>query len=567
MNNLKPRPKFTIIGVRGLVLIYLLLILLTILFSQTFMSELLHSGEIPEIAILGAFFVIPAALFVLFITSGIGIIRTILAREPGSRFQMRLFGCFFIVVALSATPVILISSLSVSELLRFWRTIDVDKAMVEAQRFAMETYSLKLEKLQRTAEENIYNEEVLGIQEFRLVNNVWVHSGYTGMENQMLDAMPYRQRGFAPREIPRDIDVIRYTVFPEPDYARVFTMDLGNGFDYAAYIIENEKNRFNIIDSIRFNIGRLLFFYYGVFFLPTLLMSMIIGLSLSHKVAWPIEELTEATKRVAEGDFSIRISPRKGDELALLIRSFNVMVTYLEKSRTALLDTEKVAVWQELAQRLAHELKNPLTPIRLSAERVLRRWRNEPERTGEILENSMLAIIQEVEGLNTLLGDFRTMSKPTNNIDALTCIYESVEGVVNSYSVSHSKIKFNIEHVSRDISLRIEKHRLSQILTNLIINAIDAMNGQGTIIIRSDLVKKGEEGYCRLSIQDSGAGISKEDAAKIFHPYYTTKESGTGLGLPIIERIVKDHGGIIWFDTAENAGTTFYIDLPLEKDK
>jgi signal transduction histidine kinase len=118
--------------------------------------------------------------------------------------------------------------------------------------------------------------------------------------------------------------------------------------------------------------------------------------------------------------------------------------------------------------------------------------------------------------------------------------------------------------VGKDVSVKIDRHRIAQVLTNLIINAIDAMNGAGLLEIRTDLVKKRESRYCRLSIRDTGKGISKEEGALIFTPYFTTKESGTGLGLPIVERIVNDHGGAIWFNSAEGMGTTFFVDLPLE---
>jgi nitrogen fixation/metabolism regulation signal transduction histidine kinase len=296
-------------------------------------------------------------------------------------------------------------------------------------------------------------------------------------------------------------------------------------------------------------------------------MTLVIALSFTRQVASPIEELTEATKRVSDGDFTIRILPRRGDELASLVQSFNAMVGDLEKSRTALLKTEKINLWQDMAQRLAHEIKNPLTPILLSAERVLRRWRNEPEKVSEIVESSMLAIIQEVEGLSTLLGDFRTLAKPMEPSASIVELKELVEGFIQPYGSSHPQIRFDVSSLGAGVLLKIDNHRIFQIFSNLIINSIDAMNGSGLIEIRSDLVKKQESSYCRLSIRDTGKGISKEDAQFVFTPYFTTKESGTGLGLPIIERIVNDHGGTIWFDSGEGVGTTFYIDLPLEFQK
>jgi nitrogen fixation/metabolism regulation signal transduction histidine kinase len=574
MKNLKTRPKFSIISVRLLLLIYLLLSVLTVLFSRIFILDLLENGEVPDPLSLALFFIIPAAMLVILIYSGLGIVRNYLAHDPGSRFQIRLLAYFFIIVILAATPVTLITGLSVSELLRFWRTIDVDTAMTAAQRFAMESYSQKLEKLEVTVgsfspspiNANDLPREIKGIQDFRPEYGSWLESLFVGDESMKLPVPPIRQNGFAPRELPRDIDVIRYVTIPEPGLIRVYTLDLGENFDSALRIIENESARFEIINSLRFNITRLLIFYFGVFFLPALLMTLIIALSFTRKVAYPIEELTEATKSVAEGDLSIRILPRRGDELALLIQSFNAMVKDLEKSRAALLNAEKINIWQDMAQRLAHEIKNPLTPIRLSAERVLRRWQNEPEKIDEILENSMLAIIQETESLSTLLSDFRTLSKPTmESTDSHTALYDLVEEIVRSYKSSHPEIRFDIDYLGK-ISLKIDKSRLHQILANLIINSIDAMDGAGLIEIRSDLAKKEGEIFCRMSIRDTGKGISKQDAPFVFSPYFTTKKTGTGLGLPIIERIIHDHRGTIWFNSDEGSGTTFYMDLPMEKE-
>jgi signal transduction histidine kinase len=110
----------------------------------------------------------------------------------------------------------------------------------------------------------------------------------------------------------------------------------------------------------------------------------------------------------------------------------------------------------------------------------------------------------------------------------------------------------------------MDQRHINQVLTNLIINGIDAMDGAGQIEIRTDLVKKRESRYCRLSIRDSGKGISRENRDKVFTPYFTTKDAGTGLGLPIVERIVNDLGCTVWFNSAEGAGTTFFIDFPLD---
>jgi nitrogen fixation/metabolism regulation signal transduction histidine kinase len=574
MKALKTRPKFSIINVRALVFIYIFLTVLIIFFSVSFLRELLKDGEIPGPLSLAAFFTIPTVLLVFLVFSGLGIARDLLGRRAGSRFQARLMACFIVVVALAAAPVMVVTSLAVNELVRFWKTIDVDGALKTAQAFATETYSFRLEKLESLIRDErlgladgdfsgrVLPEGVAGLQDFEMREDLWTETAFVGDRERRLETPPALSRGFAPRELPRDRDTIRYIALSAPGRLRIISGDLGQGFDVSLKTIEDEKDRFDIIDSIRFNIKRLLVFYYIVFVLPVLLMTLIITISFTRGMAWPITELTEATRRVAEGDFSIRILPRRKDELGVLIKSFNAMVQDLEDSRSALVKAEKISLWQTMAQQLAHEIKNPLTPIRLSAERVLRRWRKEPEKIGEILEGSMKSIIQEVEGLSTLLNEFRTLSKPMEPSGSLTGIRELTEETVGPYRSSYPDVRFDTEHTG-EMLLKIDRNRLSQILTNLIINGIDAMDGSGLVEIRTDLVKKGESRYCRLSVRDTGKGIPEQEGRFVFTPYYTTKESGTGLGLPIVERIVNAHGGTIWFNSAEGAGATFFVDLPI----
>jgi nitrogen fixation/metabolism regulation signal transduction histidine kinase len=576
-----------VINVRGLVLIYALLCALTVVFSRTFFSATLQDGQIPGTLNRIVFFTIPAVLLVFLAVSVANLLRDVAARRIGSKFKIRLLSYFVIIVAFAAAPSAIVTTLAVKELTDFWRGINVVSAATAAHDFAMDAYSLRMEKLERLVRETDFSpwmrggngqssapdrplpEGVLAVQDFRQgAGGVWESAAFAGDQARRLSGPPLPQPGPVGREMPRDEGIVRYALypreFPREQVIRIVSYSLGEGFDQAYGAIENEIAYFEIIDSIRSNMRPLLLFYYGVFFFPTLLMTAIIAISFTRRVTQPLVELTEATRRVAEGDFSIQILARRGDELGVLIRSFNSMVQDLEKSRAALVKSEKISIWQNIAQQLAHEIKNPLTPIKLSAERVLRRWRNDPERIGEILESSMLAILREVEGLSILLNEFRTLSRPMEPSQAWTNFREAAEETISPYGSSHPGIRFDIDHVEAGVSVRIDKHRLAQVLTNLIVNAIDAMNGSGLIQIRTDLVQKRESRYCRVSFRDTGKGISDQNASLIFTPYFTTKESGTGLGLPIVERIVNDHGGAIWFNSAEGAGTTFFIDLPID---
>ncbi|MDR2738683.1 MAG: HAMP domain-containing protein [Treponema sp.] len=572
----RTRPKYSIISVRGLILLYVLLCILTVLFSHSFFIATLQEGNPPGVLNRIVFFTVPVVLLVFMAFSIIRLLRDMILRRMGSKFQSRLMAYFVITAVLAAVPVTIITIQSVYELVRFWRSIEINTTLQYAQNLAMENYTMNLDRFEKLSLEIEGLDEpfplelpeaLRAIQDFRQNDDgTWTSLSFRG-EGPELSAPPVDQQGFVSRELPRDIDTVRYIQIPQRGVYRILSYNLGEGFDAAIAAMENDRARFDVIDSLELNVKPLVVYYYGIFLFPTLLMTIIITMSFSRRITQPIVELAEATTRVTEGDFSIQIISRPGDELGQLISSFNAMVQNLEKSRNALLKAEKISVWQSMAQQLAHEIKNPLTPIKLSAERVLRRWRNEPARVGEILENSMLAIIQEVESLSTMLTEFRTLSRPTELSQSWTMVRDLIEESIGLYRGGYPDVQFDIGHVDAAISVKMEKRYLSQILTNLIINGIDAMNGVGRIEIRTDLVKKRESSYCRLSIKDTGKGITAEESAEIFTPYFTTKESGTGLGLPIVERIVNDHGGTIWFNSAIGVGTIFFIDLPIDENQ
>jgi nitrogen fixation/metabolism regulation signal transduction histidine kinase len=516
----------------------------------------------------------------------------LLLHQQGSRFKTRILTYFIITAILATAPSIIITVQFFYQFSRIWGNMRPEQALQYGQDFALDYYHVRIEHLDEIArnekidmvlypdsngfleEENnlqIIEEGLLSVQDFLLSGTEknegahWISLAFTGDEVFLLERPPRTEEGYVPREIPRDTDVIRYVFYPKESVLRLVSYSLGEGFDEKIDTISTEKQHFETLTFVQNNINTLLVFFYSVFFLPTLLMTLIIAISLSRLVTQPFIELADATNKLADGDYSIQILRTPKDELGFLINSFNAMVRDLEKSQATILKTEKQSIWQSMAQQLAHEIKNPLTPIRLSAERVLRRWKNEPEHIDEIIESSMLAIIQEVESLSELLNEFRTLSKPIEPSFSWINVKEQIEEIISPYKMSHPHIDFRLDHIDLEIAIKIDKKHFFQILTNLIINAIDAMENNGIIDIRTDLVKKRDSRYCRLSIKDFGKGIPLDKQEQLFTPYFTTKDSGTGLGLPIVERIVSDHGGSIWFNSAPGAGTTFFIDLPMDE--
>lgn len=564
---------FSVIKVRTLILIYSLLCFLTFIFSRNFFTETLY-GNVPERLHIIVFFTTPIVLLIVLGILVFQVIRDLVKRRSGSKLNIRLLAYFAVIVIFSITPITLMTGTALNQAVIFWHHADASTGNRAANSFIADNYSLHLERF-----ENIIRNfnfaappplprNIASVQVFVLPaadqHGNWTEISFSGDETFHVLSPPSFETGFPIRELPRDFGTIRYVQRTAYNIIHVISYNLGEDFDRGKTALENQIDHFERINQLRTNLQPLLIYYYVVFLLPMLLMTAIIAISLTRRVTNPIVELTDAIQRVAAGNFSIQILTRRDDELGILIRSFNSMVQDLEKSREALVRNEKISIWQNMAQQLAHEIKNPLTPIKLSAERILRRWRNDPENIGSIIEGSMMAIIQETESLSTLLNEFRTLSKPMEPSNKTTILGEPVEEIVNAYTNSFPHVKFDIDYLERDINIKIDKNRLVQILTNLVVNAIDAMDGKGLIELRTNLVKKHDTCYCRISVKDCGKGINVKENRIVFTPYYTTKSSGTGLGLPIVERIVNDHGGAIWFDSAEGVGTTFYIDLPVE---
>ncbi|MBN1242471.1 MAG: HAMP domain-containing protein [Spirochaetales bacterium] len=314
-------------------------------------------------------------------------------------------------------------------------------------------------------------------------------------------------------------------------------------------------------DSFPFELA----WFMAAFVLPGALLALLVGVSAADSMTGPLEALDEAMRRAGEGDLTPRLMTKPGDEIASLLAAFNRMLVAVARSRDETAASGKASAWREIARSLAHELKNPLTPIKLSAERVLRRWRNEPSSIGEILENSMMAVIKEVESMNALLAEFRDFARLPVPEPAWIDLASLVEEAVSPYRASYPGVSFDASAVPRDLVLPVDRSQLRRAISNLVQNSVDAMDGRGEISFRADLVKAADNRYCRLRVRDSGRGVSAAIRDRIFEPYVSDKPEGTGLGLAIVDRILRDHGGRISLESAEGAGAVFTIDLPMDR--
>ena len=292
----------------------------------------------------------------------------------------------------------------------------------------------------------------------------------------------------------------------------------------------------------------------GIVVLMVILVG-IIFLLLFMMITRPLARLLTATEKLKKGNFEIRLKESQYSPLNSLIVSFNGMVNELNENREKLIEAEKQTIWKEMARAMAHEIKNPLTPIRLAAQRLEAKYYEGSDDISAILEKSMGIINEEVDNLQSLVNAFSGFAKmPEANFENYN-LNQQLTDISHQYS-DDAQIDLEMDEELKFI--RADMMQMKQVLVNLIQNAIQACPGEPHIALKTQVKDK----TCMISIQDHGNGIPDEDLSKIFEPYFTTKKKGTGLGLAIVQRIIRQHGGDIEAQSEPGKGSIFIISLP-----
>jgi two-component system nitrogen regulation sensor histidine kinase NtrY len=283
------------------------------------------------------------------------------------------------------------------------------------------------------------------------------------------------------------------------------------------------------------------------------LLSVIIGNLAIERLIKPLKVITERLKMTDLKEVNEPINYTSKDEIGILINEYNTMIKKLEESKIALAESQKESAWQEIARQVAHEIKNPLTPMRLKIQQMMRQKSSDDPEYKSL--NSLIGQIDTLSSIADSFSAFAKMPAPRNERFNLTELIESVaevhirEGVVID-TVSMSEAVF----VHADMKI------FAGILNNIIINAIQATS-EKTPNIKVSLEKKSKK--VLISVEDNGQGIAEENKEKIFTPYFSTKLSGSGIGLAVAKKGIENAGGNIWFETKLEEGTTFFVSLPI----
>ncbi|HWY47536.1 MAG TPA: ATP-binding protein [Bryobacteraceae bacterium] len=297
---------------------------------------------------------------------------------------------------------------------------------------------------------------------------------------------------------------------------------------------------------------------------------VLLGLGFSFwaasRVTQPLLALASNVRDVASGNWDARARIDSTDEVGQLAQDFNRMTEQLVEQRDRMIQAERVAAWRELARRLAHELKNPLFPLQITIENLQRARQTSPQQFDEVFRESTTTLLAELDNLKTIVGrfsDFARMPAPHPEPVDLNHVVQEVaqlfdpqmQAVDRPRIVKILQLDDNLPLVSAD------PEQIRRALRNLVLNALDAMPNGGTLTLRTQRLDGPVDRKVALEVSDTGAGLTPEECARLFTPYYTTKQHGTGLGLAIVQSVVSDHKGTITVRSEPGKGATFRIEL------
>ena len=301
--------------------------------------------------------------------------------------------------------------------------------------------------------------------------------------------------------------------------------------------------------------------------LATLLFILIgagIGYPMAERIADPVNRLMRATRRIARGDLNARIAATSSDELRRLVEAFNSMAADLQRQREQLERTNRLEAWHEMARQVAHEIKNPLTPIQLSAEHLQRVHADRGRPLSPVLDDCIGSILSQVRLLRQISAEFSSFaSSPTAN-PAPTSLPNLIEEVIGPYrSGLAGRISVSEEVPASLPPVFIDRALVGRALANIVENALHAMSGTGTLSVRARPLSEHGKAFVRVAVTDTGIGMDPEALGRLFEPYFSTKAIGTGLGLAIAKRNIALNGGTITVESQKGKGTTVYLQLPV----
>ncbi len=309
--------------------------------------------------------------------------------------------------------------------------------------------------------------------------------------------------------------------------------------------------------NVEAEIARTTSLIYGTFAALGLVL-LGIGALFAARVASPILALMRATERVAQGKLSTSIPVTRQDEIGELMQSFNSMTRELEKSREIVAQTEREIAWKEMARQVAHEIKNPLTPMKLSVQHLEHAHEAKDPNFSSIFRRVIGTVSEQIDVLTRIATEFSRFGAMPRRKWGPVSLRKVADSAVALFDADRSRIRFIVDVPKNLPMLHSDEDELRRAFVNLLRNAVQAIEGWGIIVFRASL----RQGMIHVSLSDTGSGMSEETLKRAFDPNFSTKTSGMGLGLAIVKKTITDMSGSIRVESRPGHGTTFLIDLP-----
>ncbi|UCB47214.1 MAG: HAMP domain-containing protein [Spirochaetota bacterium] len=509
-------------------------------------------------------------LFVLYNLFQIVIDR--IKNREGSKFRFRLTLFFLIIASIPIVPLSIVSNNLISSSIRLWFVSGIEDSLIDAVEVSKQLYA-------KFSEESIveWNESCVDCTYSMIESRVYDKIDGVFLYDQKEDSLfsiyskdpqtktDIESAGIVELDMDSwkrlDINTREYLIVPAenihagevflvrkvPDAVQQYTSRISLGLQ-----------NYRTLKIIREPIRVVVILFYAVVTIPIVLLTFYLSFSISKDVTIPIKELAIATQKVASDKLDYKIKLEAKDELRLLIDSFNKMTEDLRVNKELVKHSERIAAWRDIARRVAHEIKNPLTPIKLSAERILKLYRKD-DSYEDVLSKGINTIITEVNNINDMVNEFSKVARFPDTRMERTDIIAEIENIIGLLKDSYKHISFSFHHKEKKVYLSIDKNQIRRAFLNIFYNSINAITKQGNISVGCS-ESKGKENFYTIYIRDDGAGISEDIKERIFDPYFSKDGKGTGLGLTIVEKIILDNNGRIWFESRPGE-TTFYLEF------
>lgn len=295
---------------------------------------------------------------------------------------------------------------------------------------------------------------------------------------------------------------------------------------------------------------------YGVAFIFILLLGAIMIYVVSNKTFNTLSSFAERIKETQVISNNIPIQYKRDDEIRVLVDAYNEMLVKLKVQSELLAEVERRETWREFARQVAHEIKNPLTPMKLMIQNYMRKFKSEDKDLSDRTYRTAEILMQQIDTIESIANAFSDFAKMPSRKDEVIDFVDVVNNTLEIFPVQHITFTFS----KPVINMMFDKQYLNRIITNLVKNAFQAVPNNREPNIAVDLSIKNR--FLYITVEDNGIGISEEDKKDIFKPRFTTKSSGSGIGLSMVKKIIEDYNGIIRFESVENLGTKFIIQLP-----